>query len=67
MVTKDEVSATNLCLKDEKELDEVTIKDLKIKEISENTVLWVKTITNACNLESVRLIVEDKNGEVVCL
>ena len=67
MVTKDEVSATNLCLKDEKELDEVTIKDLKIKEITENTVLWVKTITNACNLESVRLIVEDKNGEVVCL
>jgi len=67
VVTKDEVSATNLCLKDEKELDEVTIKDLKIKEISENTVLWVKTITNACNLESVRLIVEDKNGEVVCL
>jgi hypothetical protein len=47
VVIKDTVSISNLCSLDEKDLQEVTIKDLKLLKIQKNTILWLKTIATA--------------------
>ena len=47
VIAKDAVSISNICNLDEKDLQEVTIKDLKPLIIQKNTILWVKTIATA--------------------
>jgi hypothetical protein len=46
-------------------LKQITINDLEVGKIQDNTILWVKTITYPCQIASVNLIVEDRNKDVL--
>jgi len=56
-----------VCTKEEEGLKEVTLSELKRDEIEKDTILWVKTISNPCQIVAVIIIVEDKNKEVISL
>jgi collagenase-like PrtC family protease len=45
----DSVSQQNICeIEDINELKEVTIDELKVSEPTQNSILWVKSITKSC-------------------
>ena len=45
----------------------MTIKDLKVGEIQKNTIMWVATISPACYVASVMVVVEDKDKKAISL
>jgi len=57
----------NVCGVDHNNLDEITIKDLKTGKVSNNCILWVKTVTKASFGATVVLIVADKKEQVMML
>lgn len=65
-VSKDPVSAKNVCEETEN-LKEIYITDLKVDKIWKNSILWLKTITPACILSSIQLVVEDSKGNATLL
>jgi len=62
---EDSVSQNNLCITEEVNLREVTIKDLKINQIQTDTILRVKLISNPCSIACLMLIGQDKNNDVL--
>ena len=58
----------NCILENEQELIEVFFNSLTKGEIEDNTIVWVKTITDPCIVgASLILVVEDKNSQVLPL
>ena len=64
---EDHVSQSNMCTKNEKGLKEVTVKDLIVDEVGKDTIMWVKTIVDPLLINSLTIIVEDKNKEAMSL
>ena len=56
-----------MCTKNEKGLKEVTVKDLIVGEVGKDTIMWVKTIVDPLLINSLTIIVEDKNKEAMSL
>ena len=48
-------------------MKEIFIKDLKPKEVSKNSIIWLKTIVEPLIQNALSVIVEDKKGEVIQL
>ena len=46
--TEDTNCQSNLCLKKENELEEITLKELKMHTVATDRILWVKTIEKSC-------------------
>ena len=65
----DYTSSNNFCYKELKELEEITFNEMKVGEVSKDCIIYVKTITDACLIEStcVKIIVEDKHGDAISL
>lgn len=57
----DPLSMKNVCDM-ECQLKEITFDQLAIGQVQAGTVVWVKTIAEACSMSSVSLVVEDQEG-----
>ena len=56
-----------MCLKDPSELQEITLRDLKLHKVEKDTILWVTSIARPCQMSYVLLIIEDRNKDVSSL
>ena len=52
-------------MKDEKQLKEITIDQLKVGEIQKDTILWGKIKRSPCVHDALILLVQDKNRELI--
>ena len=65
--SEDPISQKNICSAKESELKEVPLNQLKTGVVDPGTILWVKTIADACCMSSVMLVVEDAKKDVMQL
>lgn len=63
----DQVSQANHCSKEESQLKQVTIKDLKPKQVAKDSILWVDVISDPVLNVGLSLVVQDKNGDCIQL
>lgn len=61
------MSQENLCKTEVADLKEIFLPEVWKAEIQEDTVVWVRTIAEACSITSVILAVEDKKKNVQML
>ena len=62
------MSQDNICLTDDLEkLQEVTLEELEVGNIFENSFIWVQTVMKAVLMNDLILVVQDKNKDVVSL
>jgi hypothetical protein len=43
------------------------LADIKVGMINKDTILWVTTFTEPSHLGSLKLMIEDSNGYMICL
>ena len=63
----DAVSEKNLCTAADANLVEITIPDLSCGKIQENSILWAKNLSLPAQRRCVKLVIQDKEGEAMCL
>jgi len=66
-VPEDKISINNKCTSAEHECIEVTLKDLSLKKVQSDTILWVENMFGACMIDAVTLVVKDRNGHLIAL
>ena len=51
----------NICNTNEEYLKPMTLSQMAIGKIEPNSIIWVKNISDACQINCVILVVEDEN------